>query len=69
VELYDLARDPREQHDLAPDDPAAVAAARERLERHLRALEELGNALGSAGAGELGADQLAELEALGYVGE
>lgn len=68
-EHYDLTADPHELRDLAERDSGTRARARERLERHRRALEELGRALGAAGAGELGADELAELEALGYAGE
>jgi len=68
-ELYELAADPREQHDLAGAADAGLPAAREGLESWLRSLRELGSSLGSAGHGEVDPSTLRDLDGLGYGGE
>jgi arylsulfatase A-like enzyme len=68
-EHFDLARDPREEHELSQDGDPALAGARRRLEEMRAALEELGARLGTLGEGELGASTLEELDGLGYGGE
>jgi arylsulfatase A-like enzyme len=68
-EEFDLARDPREENDLAGASDAAREGARRRLTEMRAALEALGASLGKLGEGELGSSTLEELDALGYGGD
>jgi arylsulfatase A-like enzyme len=64
-ELYDLARDPAEQENLAGEDPeraGRMAAALDRL------LERLGSGAVPAGPAPVDTETAARLEALGYLG-
>lgn len=63
-ELYDLARDAAEQHDLAAAEPDRVARMREALRRELFRMAPAGD---SARAATLSPDQEARLRSLGYV--
>ena len=65
--LYDLAADPREQHDLAADRPDRLAALRTLLDRR-RAAARAARLAGDRDV-ELGAESRSVLKALGYVGE
>lgn len=67
-ELYELARDPGEAHDLAGGAPADLGARRDALLRQRRALEEYGASLGTLGQGGVDESTLSELEELGYGG-
>lgn len=62
-EIYDLAEDPSEKHDLAPASPGEVRERRERL-RNL--IAEIGPETYGSPAG-MDADRRALLESLGYV--
>src|SRR5581483_10792634 len=62
VELYDLAPDPREQHDVAAARPADAAALGATLDAWLAA-----NPPGAPGAPAPASDRERELRALGYV--
>jgi arylsulfatase len=68
-ELYDLAKDPLERHDLADRDEAALAQMRERFEARVRAGAELRRrlGLGEVERNPLDADALRALRGLGYV--
>jgi len=69
TELYDLAADPGETHDL-DDEPARVAEARRRLRDHqasLRRLAETLDARHAVAERELAADEIARLRELGYL--
>ena len=68
-ELYDLARDPREQQNLAGARPDAVARLRGLLEA--RAAADRGHALSRAKRRKVGLDEETQkaLEALGYLGD
>jgi arylsulfatase A-like enzyme len=62
--LYDLARDPREQHDLASGAPERVAFLQGALARFLD-----GAVAGETSGAELSEDELELLRELGYAGE
>jgi arylsulfatase A-like enzyme len=62
-ELYDLRRDPGEEHDLAADDPERVAALRRRLE----GMRADGGDASWASPRALDAADRSQLEALGYL--
>jgi hypothetical protein len=64
VQLFDLARDPREQQDLAPGSPQRVALLRAALARF-----QGGAIAGQASGTELSAEDLELLRRLGYVGD
>jgi arylsulfatase A-like enzyme len=64
-EMYDLAADPGEQHDLLVRDPLRAAVYRQRL--HARLLKLPGRWTGQRAAWKLDAKQLEDLRALGYV--
>lgn len=63
VELYDVARDPGEQHDLAARRPGLVRSMSGALEAHIAASPPAPRPADRA----LGERELRELEALGYV--
>jgi arylsulfatase A-like enzyme/Flp pilus assembly protein TadD len=65
-ELYDLARDPREQSNLVETEPARARALRAALERHL-ADQSASAAAGSSPTTPVPADVVEKLGALGYV--
>lgn len=65
-ELYDLARDPSEAHNLADAEPARARALGAGLERHLEQEKTLQPASGSLAS--IPPDLLERLGALGYVG-
>jgi len=65
-ELYDLAADPREEHDLLVDDPELAADWEERLHGLLAELRAPGK---RAAGPKLGDADFEELRALGYLGE
>ena len=69
VELYDLTTDPREQHDLADEQKAAVAEGTGRIERFRADCSRLQVALRRSGAAASGVDAERQraLRALGYV--
>jgi arylsulfatase A-like enzyme/Flp pilus assembly protein TadD len=60
-ELYDLERDPREEHDLHGSDPQRAARLREALER-------VGGRADAMHVGSLDRETVEKLAALGYVG-
>jgi arylsulfatase A-like enzyme len=62
AELYDLAHDPGERHDLAAEQPQRVARMAELIERRFAGLRR------RAEAQDVPADLREELRALGYVG-
>jgi arylsulfatase A-like enzyme len=62
VELYDLARDPQEKVNLAPERPVTVAVLRHDLEAYRRA-----SVASADGSTTLSADELEELHSLGYL--
>jgi hypothetical protein len=62
--LYDLARDPHEQHDLASGAPERVAFLQGALARFLD-----GAVAGETSGAELSEDELELLRELGYAGE
>ena len=64
-ELYDLARDPGELHNLVDDEPARARALRAGLERHLR--DDAAGSARAAQAGDVPIDLIERLGALGYV--
>ncbi|HEX6884075.1 MAG TPA: sulfatase [Planctomycetota bacterium] len=64
VRVYDLARDPDEQRDLAAEDPARARALRAELERLLGAMRARTQPSGAVDPGTL-----ERLRGLGYVGE
>ena len=66
-ELYDLAADPGEAHDLAAAQPARARQLRAALEAVLRTERERATAAAGTGAAALSADTLQKLGALGYV--
>ena len=69
-ELYDLARDPREQRDLAAREPARVHALAAELERWVEELEASGRRLGAwaePATEPHPAHQQEALRALGYL--
>jgi arylsulfatase A-like enzyme len=66
-ELYDLASDPRETHDLAASEPERAQALMQELERWRVGELERAREYRSGVRAELGADELARLRALGYV--
>lgn len=63
-ELYDLARDPNELHNLVNDAPARARALRAALERHLA--EDAVTSARAAQAGDVPVDLVEKLAALGY---
>jgi len=63
-ELYDLARDPSESRDLAPEEPERVAQLRALIESHVRATQ----ASALQADTELSPQERLDLEALGYGG-
>ena len=66
-ELYDLAHDPGERHNLVHDEPSRARSLQTALERHLRS-EESGTALPRAAqGGDLPLELVQRLGALGYV--
>ena len=69
VEFYDLTTDPREQHDLAAEQKAAVAEGTGRIERFRADCSRLQVALRRSGAAASGVDAERQraLRALGYV--
>jgi arylsulfatase A-like enzyme len=67
--LYDLAADPREQHDLAAREPALVQELEQELRARVRAAEERGVRLGEAGSVESTPAELEHLKKLGYSGQ
>jgi len=64
-ELYDLARDPREQSNLAQREPARARALRTALERHLA--DQSTSAAARPSSTSVPADVVEKLGALGYV--
>ena len=64
-ELYDLARDPGERHDLARDEPARARALAAALDRHL-ASEDSAASARAVQAGDVPAELVEKLGALGY---
>ena len=64
-ELYDLARDPDELHNLVDDAPARARALRAALERHLA--EDGTTSARAALAGDMPVDLVEKLAALGYL--
>ena len=69
-ELYDLGRDPRQQHNVASQFPAIAAELEQRLEASLLASREAGRALGvTDGPGEkiLTDEEREALRGLGYI--
>ena len=69
IALYRFDQDALDSNNLAAEEPRRVKAMESRMNAHIKALEQLGNALGSApGEGaELSEELKAELQALGYV--
>lgn len=67
LELYDLAGDPGELHDLAESEPERVASMRVALGARVAAAVERGAGYERSPEMQLSADQLAALKALGYV--
>ena len=66
VALFDVARDPAGEHDLAREEPEVVARLREGLEAWIaRGVARRPDGLGGGG----GAETLDELRALGYLGD
>ena len=65
LQLFDLAHDPQERRNVAPDEPARVQA----LLSELRELQSLAPLPAGEMRIELGDEMRAELEALGYAGE
>jgi choline-sulfatase len=65
-ELYDLTRDPDEQHNLEPAEPARARALRAGLDAHLRQESELSRT--SSSPASIPPELLEKLGALGYVG-
>jgi arylsulfatase A-like enzyme/Tfp pilus assembly protein PilF len=65
-ELYDLAGDPGERHNIADDQPARARALRAALEHHMAA-EEPAAAARAARAGDVPIELVQRLGALGYV--
>ena len=65
AELYDTRRDPREEHDLAPERPRVVASLIERLNQRLDQDRERGR---RAGPGRSTDAHASELDAQGYGG-
>lgn len=63
-ELYDLSRDPDEQHNLISDHPAVAGALRARLGE----LRQRFASSGAPGQPQISTDALANLRALGYLG-
>ena len=63
-ELYDLTRDPGEEHNLVRDEPARARALAAALDRHLLGEESMSS---RPPAGDLPADLVEKLGALGYV--
>ncbi len=70
-ELYDLARDPREEHDLAARRPEVLVRMRERIRQRLEADAELFAAMKRSGSESaspaLTPEERRRLEALGYL--
>ena len=67
-ELYDLAADPGETHDLASSQAARSASMRSALARHLEAERAWQARAPAAGAATVPPDLLEQLGALGYLG-
>jgi len=68
LELYDLSKDPGEQHDLAAERPDLVEALLERLEKELaRRLSDGPGAELPAEYVDLSPEDIAKLKALGYL--
>jgi choline-sulfatase len=65
-ELYDLARDPDEQHNLEPAEPSRARALRAGLDAHLRQESALSRTASSPAS--IPPELLEKLGALGYVG-
>ena len=66
VEVYDLAQDPREQKDLAGDEPSWVKRALQQVESFLARAAERRKSAAPTPPVELTPDQLDKLRALGY---
>jgi hypothetical protein len=66
-ELYDLAADPQEQHDLAPEQPGVVDLLRGELERYMTSLKSAEP--GQRPPVDLPRDAEDRLRALGYLGD
>ena len=64
-ELYDLAKDPREQDDIGEREPLRSAAYRDALLSFM--LEHAGGGAGAAPARPLSSEELEQLKALGYL--
>ena len=68
-ELYDLAADPGELHDLSASEPELLERLQRELEKRREGYREAGALFGAVGEGELDEAVRAQLEALGYLGE
>jgi len=69
VELYQRITDPREAHDVAAQEPEVARDLTARLEAEKERAVAGARAFGRAGEVVLGADEVEELRALGYVGQ
>ena len=67
-ELYDLAADPGEQHDIARARPELVIQLMDRLQQLRQGSREVYERYGMGGVVELDAGARSDLEALGYLG-
>ncbi len=67
TELYDVATDPREQHDLAPEHTDEAAAGAARITAFRDACAEVAKRIQTTAAAPLDADRTRALKALGYL--
>jgi arylsulfatase A-like enzyme len=69
LQLFDLEADPREEHDLATEQPALLEELEAELRTAIRAAEEKGARFAPGGKVELTPEELQRLEDLGYAGK
>jgi arylsulfatase A-like enzyme len=67
VELYNLAEDPRETHDLAAREPQRLAELRDAMAGLIRASQEIRDGMGRGEEVTPDDETLEELRALGYI--